>query len=143
MRSRRLIAAHPFSEINVTPLIDVVMCLIIFYLIVGKLASDQRSEVPLPPSSVGTHEDESEVFIVNVMPPPAPGQPARFIVDALDAGSAANLESMLAQRKKLKPKVSVQVRASRDLPFGAVEPIYRAARNAGITTVYLAAEPTG
>src|SRR5262245_29295771 len=62
-RRRRI--HHPFGEINVTPLIDVVMCLIIFYLLVGKLATDRKVQIKLPESTVGA-EAEPEVLIVNI-----------------------------------------------------------------------------
>ena len=48
MRLRHRVHSGSFGKINVTPMIDVVMCLIVFYLIVGRLAADQRSGMRLP-----------------------------------------------------------------------------------------------
>ncbi len=53
-----------FDAINVTPLIDVVMCLIIFFLIVGKLATIQGPAVNLPASAQGRPDEQRSVIIV-------------------------------------------------------------------------------
>jgi biopolymer transport protein ExbD len=55
-RASRFVGRHGaegVGHINVTPLIDVVMCLIIFYLIVGRLASGQGRPIDLPSTGVG------------------------------------------------------------------------------------------
>src|ERR1051326_8566662 len=83
MRLRTFHPPHPFGKINVTPMIDVVMCLIVFYLIVGKLAADQRSAMRLPASATGAEDKAQDLLIVNVMPG-APGQPPRIVIDAAD-----------------------------------------------------------
>ena len=40
--------SHEFHGINVTPMIDVVMCLIIFFLVVSSLAATVIPAVPPP-----------------------------------------------------------------------------------------------
>ena len=57
MKFRSLQHHAPTGKINVTPLIDVVMVLIVFYLIVGQLAADRRARVDLPASVIGVQED--------------------------------------------------------------------------------------
>ena len=54
------------EAINVTPLIDVVMCLIIFFLIVGKLSTDRGVPVRLPQSIRGSEETSASVMIVTI-----------------------------------------------------------------------------
>ena len=51
MRVRQFHPHQPAGKFNVTPLIDVVMVLIIFYLIVGKLAAERQGHVKLPASN--------------------------------------------------------------------------------------------
>ena len=53
-----------FDAINVTPLIDVVMCLLIFFLIVGKLATIQGPAVNLPGTAFGRPDEQRAVIIV-------------------------------------------------------------------------------
>lgn len=56
------------EAINVTPLIDVVMCLIIFFLIVGKLAHEQGARVNLPSTGLGTTDNDRKAVIITVAP---------------------------------------------------------------------------
>jgi biopolymer transport protein ExbD len=140
MRRRVLHAPHPFGDINVTPLIDVVMCMIVFYLIVGKLASDQRSQVRLPASTTGDVERPQDVLVINVLAPEAPGGAARVVIDARSVGPGL-LDPLVRERMAAKPRTVVQLRASRDLPYAAIEPVIAACRAAGVASVRLAAEP--
>src|SRR6185295_8938938 len=67
MRLRRSITAPPATEaVNATPLIDVVMCLILFFLIVGKLSSENGPLVRLPQTGVGQDEQSASLMIVTV-----------------------------------------------------------------------------
>jgi len=44
-------------------MIDVIMVLIVFYLVVGKLAADQRSNIRLPQSATGLTEKAQERLV--------------------------------------------------------------------------------
>jgi biopolymer transport protein ExbD len=90
MRLRTFHPPHPFSKINVTPMIDVVMVLIIFYLIVGKLAADQRSNIRLPESRTGSTEKAQERLVINVLP-------AGVVIEGVDVPAGA-LEATIKER---------------------------------------------
>lgn len=64
------------EAINVTPLIDVVMCLIIFFLIVGKLAHEQGARVNLPATGLGTTDNDRKAVIITVAPVNASEKPS-------------------------------------------------------------------
>jgi biopolymer transport protein ExbD len=135
---RRFSQPHDIGKINVTPMIDVVMCLIVFYLIVGKLASDQRSNIRLPPSKTGTAEKVQDAIIVNMVPSTDPAIP-RIVIDAADV-PLDRLEATLHDRLARRPGSVVELRGSRDLQYGPVSRVIRACKNAGVQSVRLAAE---
>jgi biopolymer transport protein TolR len=141
VRLRSFHPPHPFGKINVTPMIDVVMCLIVFYLIVGKLAADQRSAMRLPVSATGAEDKAQDLLIVNVMPGP-PGQPARIVIDAADI-PADQMAAAIKERIGAKPGVVVELRGSRELAYGSVAGVIRACKEAGVGSVRLAAERGG
>ncbi len=142
---------HSFEAINVTPLIDVVMCLIVFFLIVGKLAADAGA-LRLPESGVGRNEAAESSIVISIAPPRAGGADgsiawggtrARVFLDGVPMTSAAELDTLLTARAAAGTggrAPAVQVRADRDLPYAAVEPALAAAGRAGITGVRLATE---
>jgi len=128
-RSKRLSAA---PRINVTPLIDVVMVLIVFFLMVGHLVLERRGAVDLPESRAGAPETRD---------------PARLIVLvrgddtlAVDGRPIERTELARALAERVRAGSTVQVRAGRDLPFSAVRPVLEACREAGAGSVELAAE---
>ncbi len=150
---------HSFEAINVTPLIDVVMCLIVFFLIVGKLAADAGA-VRLPASGVGGTASADAPIVVSIAPVlagvegsiPWGGGRARVFVDGVPLRNEGELDAILAARGgggsgsgSLSSGAgagapTVQIRADRSLPYGLVQPALSAAGRAGITGVRLATE---
>ena len=131
------------GRVNVTPMIDVVMVLIVFFLLVGQLAADRNERVDLPAASLPTARSEQasspvpRTIVVNALA--ADGEGARkpkLIIDG-EAVEPAQLASVFAGAG------GVRVRADRTLPFGTVEPVLVAARNAGVREIEIAlAEPS-
>lgn len=137
MRRRTLHPAHPPGRINVTPMIDVVMCLIVFYLLVGQLVETQRSDVALPEARAGQKLPEQELFVINVLP--GEGRGSRIVVDG-EPVSPVSLEALVRERLRLKENLVVHVRADRTLAYGAVDPVVRACRGAGVRALRLSTE---
>jgi biopolymer transport protein ExbD len=147
------------EPINVTPLIDVVMCLIIFFLIVGKLAGDEASRVQLPGSSIGSSEKREGAVIVTIAREAGGavggvGGGAPIVrVEGTIARDGAQVLSLLRQRVEgagaaaaggavggVGGRVPIVVRADRELPFAAIEPVLSAAATLGISKIEYATE---
>lgn len=127
--------------INATPLIDVVMCLIVFYLIVGRLAEVKLSVVDLPGAAAGAQDPEPDLLVINVaLNEGDPAAPAVTTVEGRRFPDAALLEAEVRRRLQDLPSSVVVVRASRRLPWGQVEPVIAACREAGAPRVRLATE---
>lgn len=146
---RRGRAGAGAEHVNVTPLIDVVMVLIIFYLMVGSLISSDYSEVPLPYATHGQPAAEADVYTINIIAggPAIAGQPgtatrAQIVVRGAPV-DAAFVARDLGERLASDPKIIVQLRAARDLPYRAVEPVVKACARAGATTIRLITEAAG
>ncbi len=134
----------PGAKINVTPLIDVVMVLIVFYLIVGKLATERQARLDLPASAVGAGESARAALVINVMAPAAAGAAADIVVD----GRSLTIEQLAALLQARFPDAAasqpvIHVRADRTLDFAAVRPLLEACRGAGLTSVKLVASRSG
>jgi biopolymer transport protein ExbD len=161
MRRRLLNHASQTSDhgINVTPMIDVVMCLIVFFLIVSKLAADQLAGVKLPEASAAAAGESSEAVVINIAPgeggaaPVWPGGGARVAIGTRLINSSDEFEDQLKLRvsdvaiRLAGPggtpsyaKVPVRLRADRTLTYGQVEPVMRTLAKLGITKVLIATE---
>jgi biopolymer transport protein ExbD len=148
MRLRRSLTSPPTAEaINATPLIDVVMCLILFFLIVGQLSSENGPTVRLPRTGVGQDEQSAAVMIVTVTKAaddaPHQGWGAYGVAvhaDGLPLDNSKSLESAVRNKLAINPTASVQVRADRSLLWQNVEPVLRATGQGGAKSVRLATE---
>lgn len=140
------------NSVNATPLIDVVMCLIVFFLIVGKMATDRGVPVRLPQTAVGQDEPSASIVVITVsraaegVRPSAPGTGgwlAYGIVVQLDGDrmqTPKDLEAAIRAKVLENPNVSVQIRGDRELAFGSMEPVFRALGQGGAKSVRLATE---
>lgn len=143
MRRRPSNLSGGTPHVNVTPMIDVVMCLIIFYLMVGHLASGRSGSVNLPSAGQGERAEQAAPIVINLAPSDEPGA-APDAEPVLLIGDERVLMRNLAQRLKdlatLSPGAEVQVRADRRLAYGSVSPVLNACREAGLLSVKLVAQ---
>ena len=66
-------AGDSYDEPNLTPLLDLVLQLVMFFMLVAHFDNEQKNEnVKLPVASVakGLTRDVSKVLFINVLPPP-------------------------------------------------------------------------
>lgn len=121
-----------FSEINVTPLTDVLLVLLIIFLITGSSITAPAHEIQLP--EVMTKEKAAN---------------ASIMIDVLPDGKTyvCNLEVPLDKMEAYLQKLAVQrqtdrviVNADQTTPYGPVMASMEAARNAGLENIALATE---
>ena len=125
------------DKINVTPLIDVVMVLIVFYLIVGKLATDSSARVELPRTPLGAQQQDRGLVISLAIDDQ--GQQAL----TLD-GNDITLDQLTSELTLRMPELAtgtqsqpISLRADRRFSFGEVQPIVAACKAAGVTSLKL------
>lgn len=127
--------AHAAGHLNVTPLIDIVMVLIIFFLLVGQLAMDRQTAVDLPEAASGEPATPERAPIAIVI-----DTTGTLTIDGRTT-QPDKLDPVLRVLMKQQPGASVQIRADRASAYGAVRTVLDTCRAAGIETVELAAKP--
>jgi len=126
----------PAGKINVTPLIDVVMVLIIFYLLVGNLAAQRATRVDLPASGAGVVDDAAPYVTINLARR-ADGSTA-IDIDGIPTTAEA-IGDLLVVSAADPATTPVRLRADRAVPYAQIEPILNALRAAGVPSVKLVA----
>ena len=124
---------------NMTPMIDVVFLLIVFFLVSSHLAQQEvQTELDLPTARSGNRpgEDPMRRIVVNVLPEVGPD--GRFMVSgkrmrSADVARMIGFESGQAQRQ-----LEVRIRTDRTVPYMAVEPIMVACAKSGVWKVTFA-----
>lgn len=141
MRLRTFRKPGGAGHVNVTPLIDVVMCLIIFYLMVGHLAAGRSSNVNLPTSTTGRPPDKTTPVVINVAVDDKTNETVLLI--GTERVLESQLTTILKGMSEIAPESEVQIRADRSLNYGKIAPILTACRDAGLVSVKLVAAKGG
>jgi biopolymer transport protein ExbD len=125
---------------NMTPMIDVVFLLIIFFLVSSHLARQEiQMELDLPDAATGHRADAEEDIrriVINVLAEEPRQQRILVAGEALDADSLAEMVRY-ESRRSTKP-LEVRIRSDRSVPYGVVEPIMIACARAGVWNVTFA-----
>ncbi len=126
------------DHVNVTPLIDVVMCLIIFFLVCGQLARGESVKgVHVP---IAKHAQDMAIkkheLIVNLVPhKPLDYRDQPTIVVFQQDVLPDKLVQLMRQEKRLDPRTKLVLRADAHLPYKFIAPVLEDATEAGITNV--------
>ena len=128
-----------------TPLVDVVFLLIIFFVLVTRISSANQVELDLARlEEVHLVEPPTDgQLVVNVMPAGSGGVWCRFgaayVEDA--EGRVERLVAFLVSQVRVNAELGVTVRASRGEPYARVHDVLEACRLAGVVSVHLVCEP--
>jgi biopolymer transport protein TolR len=125
--------APPMSEINVTPLVDVMLVLLIIFMVTAPLLV---SAVPL------------DLPAAKAKPVEAQDEPIALSIDARgrlflgeEPVAPGGLTARLAPLAAARPEARVMVRADRTLPYGQVLGVLGEAQAAGFRRVALVSSP--
>ena len=132
-RLERTTGPQPMSEINMTPLVDVMLVLVVILILAAPLlASALRLDLPSAPTA-------------------QPQQAPQLVSVALDqAGQVyfhdqplalAALQQRLADIARQNPQAEIQLRADAAVPYGRVVQVMDAAHQAGLSRIGFVAKP--
>jgi biopolymer transport protein TolR len=117
-RDRNLI-----REINIVPLLDLVLTILFFYMIVSPMMS-RGLDVNLPKSEANTIKPEDRIVLTVTR--------NRELFIEQERVDVARLKDVLGAIRKTKPLINVYLRADRDAPYGAVVQVMDIVKRAGI-----------
>ena len=120
------------SEINVTPLVDVMLVLVVIFIITAPLlASSIRLDLPKTDAA-------------------KPGDPPKFVTVVVDKAGRAffndrpvtqvDLARELQEAAKSNPETEVQLRADQGVPYGRVVEVMGEAQKAGLNRIGFVAD---
>jgi biopolymer transport protein TolR len=121
-----------FTEINVTPLVDVMLVLLIVFMITAPLLSS------------GLHIDLPEVQASNT-----PVKDAKLVLSITkderilfgEDDVTRNVEQVLLDDRRVQKEHELYIRADKEAHYGTVARAVAAARSAGVTSLNLLVEP--
>ena len=125
---------HIIRELNLVPLIDVLLTILFFYMIVSPMMS-RGLDVNLPKSEANTVKPEDRIVLTVTR--------AQEIFVEKERVDIARLKDVLDSIRKTKPLVNVYLRADRDAPYGAVVQVMDVVKRAGIDRLGMVTEASG
>ena len=127
-------APRLMSEINVTPLVDVMLVLLVIFILTAPLlASSIKLELPRTTAAKATPAPQFVTLVVD-------RAGAIFVND--QPVTLGALQASLLQTAAQNPDTEVQLRADATVPYGRVVAVMGAAQNAGLMRIGFVAEPT-
>jgi biopolymer transport protein TolR len=120
------------GEINVVPLVDVVLVLLIIFMVTAPLMY-RGIDIDLPRSSVNTIKPEDRVVLT------VSRDRAVFIDKA--RVPRVGLEEALGKLARSRPDLTLYLRADRDVSYGTVVEVMDAIKQAGIERLGMITEP--
>jgi biopolymer transport protein TolR len=132
-RLERTPGPQPMSEINMTPLVDVMLVLVVIFIITAPLmASSIRLDLP---QTAAAKPNDAPKFISVVL-----DKAGQAFLDDKPA-TPAQLAERLAQVAKANPETEIQLRADQAVPYGRVVEVMGAAQKAGLNRIGFVADP--
>jgi biopolymer transport protein ExbD len=123
---------QPLAEINVTPMVDVMLVLLVIFMITAPLLT-VSVPVDLPKTTAAKVVEPKKPIIVSIN-----REDAVFIGD--EPVDEADLASRLDALAAIDPSRIVYVRGDRAIPYGRLMDLLGAVNTAGFTKVSLIAE---
>jgi len=133
-RLDRTPGSQPMSDINMTPLIDVMLVLVVIFIITAPLlASSIKLDLPKTDAAKPADVPKSVTVVVD-----AAGQ--AYIKD--QPMTLDELARQFSASKLANPDTEVQLRADRIVPYGRIVEVMGAAQKAGLNRIGFVADNT-
>ncbi|MBL8957367.1 MAG: protein TolR [Myxococcaceae bacterium] len=123
------------SEINVTPMVDVMLVLLIIFMVTAPLIQ-QGVKVNLPETKAAPVEASDKKIVVSV------DINKRVYIGEVEV-KLEELEEKLKTNAKAQADKELYLHADRALPYGIVIEVMASAQRAGVTNVGMITDPIG
>ncbi len=131
-RLDRSLGAQPMSDINMTPLIDVMLVLVVIFIITAPLlASSIKLDLPVADGAKSGDSPRSVTLVVD-----ASGQ--TYLQDQAVAMDA--LVRQLQSLARANPQTEILLRADKTVPYGRIVEVMGAAQSAGLNRIGFVAD---
>jgi biopolymer transport protein TolR len=123
------------SEINVTPMVDVMLVLLVIFMVTTPLIQ-QGVKVNLPETRAAPVEASDKKLVISI------DRTQRVFIGEAEV-PLARLEELLRANAKAQQDKELYLHADRDLPYGIVVDVMAQAQRAGVSNVGMITDPLG
>lgn len=121
------------SDINITPLVDVMLVLLIVFIVTAPLLTNSV-KVNLPKAAPTQSTDQNKALVISVKPDGA------IFLDK-DPVKLENFEQEITQRKNTNAKLALNLNADETVPYGTVAKLLASIERIGVEKLSVITEP--
>jgi biopolymer transport protein TolR len=121
------------GEINVVPLVDVMLVLLIIFMVTAPMMVTGL-DVKLPATDAGTLKQSDELLVLSIT------RDGKIYLDEFQVemkGLGDKIRNIVAR----KPQTKIYLRADRDVPYGVVVGVLAETKKAGVQNLGMVTEP--
>jgi len=123
----------PITDINITPLVDVCLVLVIIFMVTAPMLSDPAIKVDLPKAHTQEGEEKDKITLTL-------GKDGDYALDYEKFSDAKKLEDALKVKLALSDSKLVILRADKDAMHGKLTDLMARAKDAGALSMTIATE---
>ena len=132
-RLERTPGPQPMSEINMTPLVDVMLVLVVIFILTAPLlASSIKLDLPKTEAAKPGNAPKFVTLVVDKTGQTFLGDKPLALIE---------LAAKLQQTAQLNPDTEVQLRADAAVPYGRIVEVMGTAQKAGLNRIGFVADP--
>ena len=125
--------SSPMAEINMIPLVDVMLVLLIIFMITAPLIA-HKIKIDLPQASTVLLEEKPDTIVIAIL-----GDGRTFLND-VEVDRTVMLERLAAEAQR-KPQPELHLHVDKTLEFQKLATVMADAQNAGMVKVGIATDP--
>lgn len=124
----------PMSEINITPLVDVMLVLLIIFMITAPMMDDKGVELDLPKAEAKPMEVDESKLVMTI-------DKERRVFLGETQIPHAKLEEALGANERLQREGELYLKADKDIPYGFVVQVMAIVKKSGIPKLGMVTDP--
>lgn len=120
-------------SLNLAPMVDVMMCLLVFFMLATKLVERENSRIDLPQAAAAKDAEKQALgnrFVVNIQAARIPGEVVYLVRET--PVTLEEIARRLLDEGRNDPDVNCVIRADRHLPYRHVEAVMAACARAKV-----------
>lgn len=123
-------------DLNLAPMVDVMMCLLIFFMLATRMTEQESSRIDLPIARAAQDFEQSRLdhrFVINITNPKKASGPTYLIREVPQ--TREEVFDLIEAEARKHPDVNCVIRADRNLAFGQIEAILEHCAKAGVSNI--------
>jgi biopolymer transport protein ExbD len=125
-------------SLNLAPMVDVMMCLLIFFMLATKMVEQENSKIDLPLARAAKEVEKKELgnrFVINVRDAALRGGEGVDYLVREDVRSLAEVRDLLERERERDPDVNCVVRADRGIAYRYIQDVMATCAKANIRNI--------